>query len=629
MKKIFKYQYFVFSVVLAIVLFSSCKKFYNVDQDLNITESNLYGDWYEYRSAAMGLYGLQQTLVEQMLLLGELRGDLLTVTKNADPDMVEINNFNISKNNKYASPTNFFKLISACNNFIRIVKSKHPEVLNPGVTGTNFDRLYGEALCMRAWAYFNAARIYGKVPYIHEELSTMDEIEGYVNSTGPYKDSIQINFSLDGYHNDTIRRDTILTKQIYDLPMVIDVFTNQLERGIKVQNGVIYVGVDYAQINKDPTWEVTTWHPYGMHALLGQMYLTRGNLAKAHDHFQSIMVNNTISTVVGSTSNGRYDLSAWGNGSWYNIFTGIDNREHIYTIWFNKAHFQQNQLQNFFLNKYMLKPTLAAVTNWETCWRGQVVNRRTPEIPTQTTMTVLGFPGDYYRGFGFSYVCANLTSGEIPDYYTMLELKSKGDFRGANAIMDGMDTLVYKYEINKSQYAEDANYIVYRAAGIHLYMAEIYTYWVKVQDNGILSTKQQEVIGILNDGAFTGYGATVGRAQMGVRGRVGLGSGDDGVSLKNIIYFHDPFTNKITGYKDFSGDLAAKSEYLEDQVMNERALELAFEGERFYDLMRVANRRNDPSYLASRVSAKYPAEQRQAMYNLLMNPNNWYINYFN
>ena len=62
--------------------------------------------------------------------------------------------------------------------------------------------------------------------------------------------------------------------------------------------------------------------------------------------------------------------------------------------------------------------------------------------------------------------------------------------------------------------------------------------------------------------------------------------------------------------------------------MDERARELAFEGERFYDLMRVAKRRNDPSYLAKAVSAKFPAGQRDQIYSLLLDENNWYINYF-
>lgn len=55
----------------------------------------------------------------------------------------------------------------------------------------------------------------------------------------------------------------------------------------------------------------------------------------------------------------------------------------------------------------------------------------------------------------------------------------------------------------------------------------------------------------------------------------------------------------------------------------------AFEGERFYDLMRVAKRRNDPSFLAKKVSAKYYNKaQRDAIYAHLLNEKNWYINIF-
>ena len=61
---------------------TSCEDFFNPDQDNAVTEDQLYGDWYEYRSAAMGLYALQQDLIEQIVVLGELRSDLLTVTEN-------------------------------------------------------------------------------------------------------------------------------------------------------------------------------------------------------------------------------------------------------------------------------------------------------------------------------------------------------------------------------------------------------------------------------------------------------------------------------------------------------------------------------------------------------------------
>jgi hypothetical protein len=606
-----------FIPVLVVLMFlTSCKDFFNPEQELNITDDRLFDDWYEYRSVEMGLYGLQQQLVEQLMVLGELRGDLLTVTPNADADLMEVYNFNISKSNKYASPTNFFKLISACNNFIRILKTRHPEILNKNSPVTNFDRLYGEALCMRAWAYFNAARIYGKVPYIHESLTTMEEVESYVNSPGTYIDSVYINFSTDGYYNDTVYNQPVtLEKKLYDLDMVIDLYTNQLEKEVKA------VGVNHHIDNNDDTWEVTIWNPYAMDALLGIMYLTQGDLSKAEYHFSNIMYNNS--------GNYRYELdNSFANGSWYSIFSNIDIKEHIYTIWFNKSNFQQNQFQSLFEpepHKYMLKPTLAAINKWETQWRYQFLNEDRAH-PENSKMTFVGIPSDFYRGYGSSYLyLKNMSALSGNEYLQMLELRSKGDTRGSNAIMDGVDTIVIKYSINKDRYDQDANFIIYRAAGIHLYMAEVYTY-LAFNQNGLIRTNTTTALNIVNNGS--NYDISSSRAQLGVRGRVGLGSSADGLKITNIVYIHDPYTNEITGFKDLTSNFLAKQQLFEEQLLDERARELAFEGERFYDLMRVAKRRNDPSFLARMVSAKYPAGKREQIYNYLLDENNWYIHYF-
>ena len=150
-------------------------------------------------------------------------------------------------------------------------------------------------------------------------------------------------------------------------------------------------------------------------------------------------------------------------------------------------------------------------------------------------------------------------------------------------------------------------------------------YWVKII-NGIERTDHDKLLGIVNNGNF--YGPNPNKPEVGVRGRVGLGSGRAAITVGNINYIHDPFTNEITGYIDLTGNFVGKQEYLEEQILRERALELAFEGERFYDLMRIAKRRNDPSFLAEKVSSSYPAEMRDQIYNLLLDENNWYINYF-
>ena len=619
MRNLNKYKIVVGVFVLSTILFSSCKDFLNPDQELNITEDKLFDDWYEYRSVAMGMYATQAELVEQLVILGELRGDLLQITENADADMVEIYNFDITEGNKYAEPTKFYKLIAVCNNFLTILENEHPEVLDPASLITNYDRLYGEVLCMRAWAYFNAVRIYGKVPYIPTSLTSVQEVTDFVNSSGEYEyiDSVYITYGKNGYFNDTTynKVDT-LQKQYYDQDMVIDYFTNELEDNVKA------VGVNHYIDNNDVSWEVTVWNEYAKNTLLGLMYLTDGALDKAAKYFEKIIYN--------ATEFDRYQLTAaFSNSSWKNMFNSIDNKEHIYTIWFNKSYFQQNDLQALFDSRephqHMLKPTREAVLKWETIWDDYQLNVDTDQ-PKETRTAEIGTPGDFYRGYGVSY--AYIRNGEpVPqeDIEQMLFYKTQLDFRSAALLVENADTVVWKYSWNKQVFDQDADFIVYRAADVHLWLAEVYVYWATVR-NGILREFTSNAVNILNDGS--NYSLSANREQMGVRGRVGFGDNNDGVRIYNINYVRQPFTNKVVGWLDYTGEFQKKQELLEDFIMDERARELAFEGGRFYDLMRVAKRRNDPSYLAEKVSKKFSPGKREEIYNLLLDENNWYINYF-
>ena len=77
--------------------------------------------------------------------------------------------------------------------------------------------------------------------------------------------------------------------------------------------------------------------------------------------------------------------------------------------------------------------------------------------------------------------------------------------------------------------------------------------------------------------------------------------------------------------------IAYQMDKVEDMIVDEGALEFAYEGIRFYDLMRVALRRNDPAYLADRVYARRGAAEADALKSEIMKdlytPANWYLDW--
>jgi hypothetical protein len=193
-------------------------------------------------------------------------------------------------------------------------------------------------------------------------------------------------------------------------------------------------------------------------------------------------------------------------------------------------------------------------------------------------MVEVGVPGDFYRGHGVSYAYSRggvpFTQREVKEMFGFRKL---GKFREVRESMENVDTVVTKYSLNKDRFDQDAFFPIYRAAGMHFYYAELFN--------------------------------------------------DKITSPDKVIYTHDPYTNEITGYYSFGTDLSAKQDYLEDRLLEEKAREMAFEGERFYDLMRIAKRRGDPAVLADRVAGKFSRskDEQIRIREHLMNEHNWYI----
>jgi hypothetical protein len=166
------------------------------------------------------------------------------------------------------------------------------------------------------------------------------------------------------------------------------------------------------------------------------------------------------------------------------------------------------------------------------------------------------------------------------------------------------ESYITKYEID-DQDPLSSDIILSRAADVHLLLAEALN---RMGDE----TSQKYALMLLNDGvnAVNPKPAPYSRwsANLGIRGRVYLKAWELSEGL-----LRNP---------------EARMLYIEDLIMAERALELAFEGKRWFDLMRVARRRN-PEYLADKVAAKFATDPE--VYNKihvkLRDPNNWILTY--
>ena len=83
---------------------------------------------------------------------------------------------------------------------------------------------------------------------------------------------------------------------------------------------------------------------------------------------------------------------------------------------------------------------------------------------------------------------------------------------------------------------------------------------------------------------------------------------------------------ELTEAEIYSGQYDADVQNaVEDLIIDEAGLELAFEGSRFSDLCRVAWRRGDANYLAERVSKRHTGEVDESLRSKLSDMNKWFL----
>lgn len=122
---------------------------------------------------AFGIAQAMQQLADQYVFQGEMRGDLIATTTATDKNLRELANFSATTANKYDSAYVYYRVINNCNYYI----AYRDTTLLTGATAVVMNE-YAAVKAFRAWAYLQLAKNYGKVPFFTEPLTQISQIDG-------------------------------------------------------------------------------------------------------------------------------------------------------------------------------------------------------------------------------------------------------------------------------------------------------------------------------------------------------------------------------------------------------------------------------------------------------------------
>lgn len=152
---------------------SSCDKLLDVDSKVVVYEKdNTLSHVTDTVYTVLGIEKQLQKIADRTVLLGELRGDLVSLTDDASDNIREIYKYdfaNLSDKNIYNQVVDYYSVINNCNYFLSKVDTSY---IRDGQY--IFVKEYAAVLSFRAWTYLQLAQVYGKVPFVTEPVLSAD-----------------------------------------------------------------------------------------------------------------------------------------------------------------------------------------------------------------------------------------------------------------------------------------------------------------------------------------------------------------------------------------------------------------------------------------------------------------------
>ncbi|MBN2274024.1 MAG: hypothetical protein JXK95_06800, partial [Bacteroidales bacterium] len=121
-----KHKYGIFQIASGILfiaaIISSCDNFLHEVPGDKITSDQHYKTGIDAYTSTTGAYSLLQEVLPNLIIMNDLRSDLMTVTENFELDLKNINNHNIDIDNYYNDPSGYYRIILNANEVLNNLK---------------------------------------------------------------------------------------------------------------------------------------------------------------------------------------------------------------------------------------------------------------------------------------------------------------------------------------------------------------------------------------------------------------------------------------------------------------------------------------------------------------------------
>ncbi|WP_276787663.1 RagB/SusD family nutrient uptake outer membrane protein [Paraprevotella xylaniphila] len=634
-----KLKSYIFQIALAAVgagFLGSCEDMLEPTSDYVIYENGSHLKTpADTATSLIGIIYKLQAIGDRTNLLGEVRGDLVTLTTQASADLRALANFEVTDENKYNSPRDYYAVINNCNYYLAYADTNAYD--NRG--NQIFAKEMAQVRSIRAWAYLQLALNYGKVPFYTNPLLTEQDAN---------------DVSLD-------------VKDRKDIEAICDYFINDLKPYSNTEWPVLHKVGNLLMAN--------CYFPVDM--VLGDLYLWKASCQgtdagrayyreAAKCYFRWIMDKRNVGDGFSKPVYYPNRKLAWwsefysSTGTSYGLSYSLPGQspsiygtETFTFIPMDSAASQgyYSEVQTLYNSSTTEDGALITSTNFcitpslhmQEISRSQSYsfldkeNRPIDVIPDEIEESPV-LEGDLRLGAQWRTRTFNITTGGTANKFTMQNIYKVNQrhigiyrecdvwLRLAEALNNGgfprMAYAILATGISKdvvddsvSVYCNDADLAFLN----ELNSANNYFNVFKTR-NGRLGEEGGSVTEAFNT--------------VGVHSR-GCGYAElDPDYAYPMVDSLDKDGNRVNGYvgqsrKDWAYlNLAEEQARVDSMIINENALESCFEGKRFYDLIRFAKRYRNNAWVADPVSKREGKENRDgSLYNKLMVESNWFLNW--